>query len=357
MSISEYLDNIVELNDIIPDDRSISKEDIFKMKERDIYNLQSYFFYTFNEYLSYNNYECLKPILSMTIRLMRLLKNNDVVICPGDSPYKLIRLINLLYLSHDNIYKYINTRTKRINYLNDELLGEEEGLIEKKITFLVFPLSGLRNGYYDKAMLDNYLINISNFNEIDKNSRLVYLDYFDLGTSYFVLKSSLTRITNNDYLQLTKIDLYIDCWLQVRHSKKCYDAFFDLIAESENTNSRCVPRFYVNKTTPPVNNIFRCNVVITILYLLAKDHLINNLSFSSMNGEILEFFDDNSGIIKYYDTESNSVVEEEHILTYNYINKLIRFENYKSILPNTIISFIPSIFYQGGKYGLKNKLS
>jgi len=136
---SNYIPNIERIHNIIPSDRNITKEEILSLTNEDIISLQIYFFYTTPSLLNTNDYKCLGYILKLCRKVLQSLEDNSVVIAPGDSPSKIIQIINMLYRVGKDTYMY---------------KGEE-----KHIRFITFPISGLSTKV-DISALDEYFTQI-----------------------------------------------------------------------------------------------------------------------------------------------------------------------------------------------------
>lgn len=280
-----HLDSIQRIGEIIPKDRFITKDEILNMSDNDINHLKIYFGYTYSL-----DYQCLSSILQIAEKAFMAMQNSDVILAPGDSPSKIIYIIYALWgLGNNNFLR------------GNEIIN---------LRFLQFPLSGLGDKYrdVDLSLLDSYLKQILNKNNISSSDNIVFLDYIAGGGTYAKILASLKRITNNNNFNLKRIDL----WDIIHKSpiKRCILEDEFTIAHSEHTNSRCIPQYKLGITELPVviNNILRCNVVLAMLVLLAFNKLGSMPKISKAPS--LKGYEDSVSYITYLDPPTDSVKRE-----------------------------------------------
>lgn len=193
---------------------------------------------------------CHKVIIS---NIFNNLNDGDIVISPGDSPSKVIKIIQTVFGNNDN-YVFNNNGISTV----------------KHIKFINFPISSV-SSYVDPIVIDSYLLSILKANNVSSLNNLKYLDFIEGGGSYRNIVSSLQRITNSSYV-IPAINLS-----NFQPSdENCKDALKLLFDVSEATQSRCLPNFNLYETRPlPANSILRCNVVIAMISLL----LLGKLQF------------------------------------------------------------------------------
>ena len=260
--ISEHLDDIYKVHKVIPSDRAITRTDIVGLTQNQIESLQMYAFYTIDYSISENEHFCLKAILTLCDRVFYAIEDGSVVLAPGDSPSKIIQLINLMYHQGGDVY------------LKDS--------VEKSITFVNFPISRLTRPSFDLGLLDKYLSKVLQNVTID--DKLVYLDYFSTGGTYNTLLNSLRTIMGDINLEVPSININ-ELWKQVGN-KECYDTFMRLIAETERVEDRCIPKYTLGTTMRNIN-MMRCNIIIAMLYLLYLGRLSHDVFLQNVTNDNL----------------------------------------------------------------------
>lgn len=300
--LSGYLDDMTKALQIIPSSRHLTKEEITFFNQEAIRVLQTFFWFTFPERFNRENYQCLRLILNLVRNVERVLPSDSLIIAPGDSPYKVVQLIKWLYP-------------------------------EKNFRFVEFPLSYLRRSY-SKEALDDYLEKV--FSEIELKN-LVYLDHVERGYTYMAILESLRRISRNPNLGMIQVNL--DNYQKDQHYCQSYK---EMIIDAEDLEVRCVPSYNVSTGVIKTNNIVRCNLLTSILYLLATNKIRRNLNLPSvgnldnLNQEYLD--------LTYFEIATNEVVArrikvnavyENTIYVLGLVNK-ITLKNYE-ILKGTLI--------------------
>jgi len=163
------------------------------------------------------NYTGLYIILDLCKYIIEKLNDNSIVIAPGDSPFKIIQLINMLYQTEPETYVY----------------QIKKKIIYKHIKFVMFPISGLSDiRTVPKNILDDYMNQVWRENNITSFDNLIYLDYSAGGGSYFSIYESLVRLTGNKDLKLEKINPF-KFWKALTSINEYRRVFFDIIAESD----------------------------------------------------------------------------------------------------------------------------
>lgn len=273
--IMSHLDAFVKINNILPADRFISKEEIELLSENDIAVLRTYFFYTMPTPTINDDYLCLRRLIELTAKVLYTIKDGAIVIAPGDSPFKPLNLIEMFYRVDENTYEYIDRTDKYGNEFD----------VRKYIKFITFPISGL-NSETDPFLLDNYLndILIANGVNIHEIYQLTYLDHIHAGNARRALENSLKRITRNQKFILNIIDLS-DLMINILPSGSrnyCYSNYTDVMAETEIIGARCIPKYKLGKSMV-YPNLLRCNMI----NLLAIDKINSDLELSTIDADNL----------------------------------------------------------------------
>ena len=152
--LSKYIEEINHAKSIIPHNRYMTKDEILSLSEKDKISLQVYFGYTTPNFFTNNNYECLKCLTEMAGMIIQKLPADSIVIVPGDSASKIVRLIDLLYNTdpskiscNDNIDCHTRNSKLYDNYEYEEKIVKRGVTkitkIIKPLKFVKFPISGL----------------------------------------------------------------------------------------------------------------------------------------------------------------------------------------------------------------------
>jgi len=196
--------------------------------------------------LSNNNYQCIRFVEVIINSILNILDDGDIVLSPGDSPSKIVKIIQIVYGNKDN-YTVINNGIPTT----------------KHIRFISFPISSV-GSYVDPLVIDNYLLSIITNNHISSLSNIKYLDFISQGGSYKNILKSLQRITNSNIIIPT-----INLAEYQPVDEECQNALKFIFDTSEGTRSRCLPNFNLYETRSLLpDSLLRCNVVIAILSLL-----------------------------------------------------------------------------------------
>ena len=281
------------------------------------------------------NLDCLQVVGPILQDIFNLLKDDDVLLVPGDSPFKFSQVLKINHRIDDNHYKF-------------------NGII-KKFTIIDFPLSGRE---WEHDLLDRYISNKLLSLKISLHNHFVLFDYVDQGTSYLSIRNSLARLKNklapiidiskyyyglpyipDDILSLIRLS---PNWYQSlrssilselpfdfdfgtldkegyelittefeRQLNPCYSFTDDVISGAETTNSRCVPKYNLStmidlprnaphswlldlprvQSTPgifdlpknaehswlldlPKDSLYRCNLIIAVMALIESGEVI-----------------------------------------------------------------------------------
>lgn len=298
--LSQHLHVLDAIKKFIPMDRLITAQEILSFSTDQIQTLQTYTFYTFPYQVSSDEYRCLEIVAKVGYDVLQILQNGDVVIAPGDSPAKIINLINLLYRIGPNVYQDPNT-------------GEE-----KTIYFLSFPLSALgrarKLGLAEEKLHQQYIQQILTNNEIALDSNFVYFDNISSGATLSKLNTIFEKIIGKP-IQLQVLDLG-----QVWPSTLCQDVL-DIMDGAEHTGSRCIPKYRISSMLPimPKINLLRCNVFTTMVFLHAKEQLFVDLpeDLEIISAwEQFEHLEDNAVVkISYYNLNTLAVTSVTGVIT------------------------------------------
>ena len=196
--------------------------------------------------LSKNNFQCMRHIKSLIFSIFLRLNNNEIVIAPGDSLIKFIKIIQIVYGDNDRY-----------------TISDDVDHKDLHIKFITFPLSSI-SGYADKKLLDNYISYVISTNNILSTDNFVYLDFIYGGGSAKNIIDSFKRTLNKD-IEFTIINL-------ANYSianEACENALKFIFDVSEGSSSRCMAKFNLYEKIEPSNiNLLRCNVIIAILSLI-----------------------------------------------------------------------------------------
>lgn len=351
--IAQHIDDILIASNLLPHDRIVNIDDINGLNGNDIEILQKYFYYTYPTYISLENYFCIKEIAKFMFEVLNIVEDKSVVICPGDSVFKIVTIIRMLFNKQEygeNIYIY-------------ELEGRT---YKKEINFITFPLSGITNFSYTKESIDNHINRyIGDYSvQIRNRETTTYIfDFVFWGNSVRAIFNSLKRsygieaklinfnvISDNSHAYLGMPDDYaghsnLEKWSR-KHlfdknieyraipteknliysnynqlygspltgpRRKCSNTINCLFINTERCGCRCVDKYEIN-STPVSYDRFRCNVVIAIIVLLYRENLvtpdldyITKEDFSILRENIIV----DSSIITYYDLSKLEVVREQ----------------------------------------------
>lgn len=279
--IVQYLPLIQGVVNRIPSNRLITRLDISKLQIDDI---KMVFNYTFPKSFSKNNYRELGYLVELTVQVMKEIPDNAVIIAAGDSPSKIVNLINLLWKNNDTTYFPQRSKT---------------------IQFIRFPLSKVKN--IGLESLSNYLKQILESNGIDyqRQTRFIDLDYIESGASHQKIGAALQLLNYNIVLdQINLRDLWIDLADQTGIDLENVDVF-DLIKDADIYDARCVPEYPDLNSSVPQLNLRQCNLIVALLYLKAIQKLGKTPLLPTIQGNFL--MDETFYSVDYYDLSTNTV--------------------------------------------------
>jgi hypothetical protein len=218
--LSHYTEKIRSLHEIIPHDRDITKPEILLIKQYSLDALTAYMYYTYPK--GFRQCEPIMEFICGCKRTYEQIPEGSTIIAPGDSPARVVKLIDLLF----------NTNCQIIS----------------------FPLSSSYPKLSPK-LIDDYMRQI-----IESNPHnLVYVDYIGSGSTYQLLLESFRRIYGDEQLGMQKINL--------SDTITATNFFIELISSAENINARHYPKYELEYSIG-VNDMFRSNVLITYFYLI-----------------------------------------------------------------------------------------
>lgn len=242
----DFTDTYFDLLDIAgtaipPLTRELTRRELFSLTKEEIQQLKNYVVETFPQELSKNNFACLSEINQPIQALLSSFEMGDIILAPGDSPYKLVKII-------ENVYDLVDVR------------------------FITFPISGLAMyGGLDTSLddkIDQYLVSVLNQHGITSPINLKIMDYKSSGKSIRTVQRSLRRIFDDAGLKVPIIDTHI------LHDTFCLAIIDDLFSRSEATNSRCMARYNLLAEEQSVGDISkgRCATIIALisLYLMGR---------------------------------------------------------------------------------------
>jgi len=292
---NNYVDIISKIIGQIPTDHNITIEEINKLN---VYDFQIAFYYLFPHSFSVENYTNLNYLISLVYSVMTSIPDNAIVLAPGDSPSKVIALINLLFRIEStdgkNYYHYTYQTNKFDFYYHHKYQANGRTMDNifnlfnknppyedktKRIQFIQFPITGLQKDNFSIQDLSKYLQQILIDNKVDYNKELILydLDYASKGITHNKLEKALKLLNPN--IQLRIIDLnYLIGQIIKRFNINFYNYLdiFHLIDVSEQTKTRCMPKYNLFNSEIEFMNLRGCNLIVTMLYLLEYNALDNS---------------------------------------------------------------------------------
>lgn len=266
-----YQEELTFFLQTFPSKSLITKAEVLTLSN--IRQLQLYVYYTFPQEISQNNYQCLRLLLEGAISLYHDIPSHFYLLAPGDSPFKLVHLIKWIYP-------------------------------EVNLTFISFPLSGLGEGY-QLDQLDAYLRPFLTNVPLDK---LILLDHISQKITYYSIRDSIRRISNNPNYKLKKYNIE-EYW-----GNNCDHTYSNLISDAEDSNVRCLPSYRLDTGLENNNNTLRCNAILALTYLLHLNQVKITPELplpwpNRFNGKFLD--------LTYFDIISNEIVTK-----FVYINNI-----------------------------------
>ncbi|SNW62788.1 Hypothetical protein ORPV_884 [Orpheovirus IHUMI-LCC2] len=299
--------SVIDVNlPFIPSNTVIIKDKISRLTTEQIYSILRYVDVTFPIF----DYENLDNIISMCILLVNKIKNNSVILCPGDSPYKISYLMD--YIFREGRWPWIP-----YIYTSSTTVGANTfSYIQKKnIKFVPFPISKVSEIKLDPSKLDEYLWSLDLYSSIANGSNIGIMDYSDSGSSIKILSKSIKRTYG-----INTVDVYelFNIYSEALNGKDLDDNnrrsfFFNIISEAEKTDCRCQYRYVIGKEDDNVNqNKYRCNMMIALLYLRFLDRLPKDYQWlPRVDKDLVNYYRSKVCEIIYYDTETldiNSII-------------------------------------------------
>src|SRR3989338_2717248 len=204
--LSHYIPELQRVLSILPENKMVDLDTLQRFDAADIRALQTIVYYTFPTLVSENDYACLNYIIQYISVLMSELEDGAYVIAPGDSPSKIIALINLFFYNpKSSKYEYY------IGYPTPT--GLKSVLIQKTFTFITFPLSQI--SYWSDTELYQYVLPIIQRNPPANPRKIVYMDYTDSGTTLRKLQTMMGIYLNNPSFRFIFSDMapkWGFCW-------------------------------------------------------------------------------------------------------------------------------------------------
>lgn len=265
---------------LIPGNRNLNKRDFSRFNKEDIEDLQTYIQETSFQWFSDYDFKYCKVVLDLIDVVIHKIPNDTTVIVPGESPFKFVQLIKLIYGIGGNLYRY----------------DCENECIEKKLTFVEFPISGLKKllmkdkndfiEYFYEQMKDYLPVLPDEDDYIESIPNVYLLDYSDRGASFELILEAMYSKFNYG---ISNMDIrhYVNKLTDVKDEKeteemnKIIGYYF---INSEVTDCRCQKKFEINMENKDITNIKRCNAYIAFFYFLYTGEI--NESFDVVNNEI-----------------------------------------------------------------------
>jgi hypothetical protein len=310
--LSRYQSSIESTLAIIPRDHLISRSEILSLDPEIIKAVQIIVHYTFDLMLSVNNYACLnETILSCVGKIINDLKEGSIIIAPGDSPSKLVHLLNLLYYHEDsNKWEY-------------QTIDPQTGspiTVQKSLQFVMFPLSAAKS--WPTPALTQYVQDVLQDMPISPD-KMVYLDYVESGTTLNALNRVFRILFNLPDYELPEINLELACF--DFKTQRCPDPnglLMNIFAEAEGDQCRCLPSFNYNVGTdklyqdPTPINVQRCNMTLILMYLKAISKLNSPPILPQFNISNYLFEDRRYYSIQFYDSKNSTITNEYGVVFY-----------------------------------------
>lgn len=279
-SIIDYIPLFEEIAVKIPTDHFITRAEI---DELDPNALKTLFYYTFPEKFSKDDYQQLNYLAELSRRILVKLPNDAIVIAAGDSPSKIVNIINLLWKIDDHTYR-IKYRPLDYGHLEDDGYYDDSGElivqfgyveVTKRIKFIMFPLSGLQDpNLFTSQALPKYLRGILDSNGVNYQGQVTFidLDHIEGGTTHRRLQSAFKQL--NPDIQLNKLNI-AEIWSLFYSLKRGGegDNVYFLVMSAEDYGARCIPSYPDLSQPIPQLNVRKCNLVVTMIYLKALNLL------------------------------------------------------------------------------------
>lgn len=294
----KYFDSMIKTVNKIPMNRIINKSDLKKINNSDLKNLVEYIALEFVDkhsplYEKYSLYEFGEKI--------NIIPNNSLVICPGNSPYKIVKIIELMFMTEKDTY-IINGKTKRIR-------------------FLCFPLSRPEGKFNFEDVSSKFKLFLDK-HDLFEYDNYIYFDHIDSGQTYNYVSQLLRNYFSGKDVKLQKMPL-----------KKIFkdDSHFFFLYNDYH-NDRCVAKNYESDFYKQMDNLRRCNIVIINMYYvfnenkkileiikkLEKENKIGKKYVASFKNKIHDKFIKK---IKIYDGSTNKIINMDNFGKMNSILK------------------------------------
>ena len=291
----------------IPSDHTVSKAEILALSPELIRKIQVISHYIFGNHINHpfdaNHYACMQETaITCAGKIIHSLENGTVVLTPGDSPTKIVKLLEFLYY---------NAEIERWEY---ELEGQ---IIRKELQFISFPLSGI--SAWPVEELDAYVNSILDPVLDPQITNISYFDNIDTGSTLEALNGVLQRRLGNPGFEMKVMNLELTCFDIAEGGCPDENLFLvNFFVDAEGEECRCTPPYsYLDNQKmilPPIN-FQRCNLFLIVLYLRAIGGLEPLPNLPPFNPKVLELgLEPGDYRATYYDVETGSI--ESDIVRY-----------------------------------------
>ena len=208
---------------------------------------------------------------------------------------------------------------------NNIYIYEIEGKIySKEIIFVIFPLSRIYHGDYTEKLLDEYLIKSIGYETLSLGYPYYIFDYINTGSSVNTINRSLMRTLdvkaetinlklNRGKVNGDKTKIFFDNKLFEFFGREqhgvCIFTAEELFSESERYKCRCIDKYTLIDNKRETYDIFRCNVVITLMVLVTLIHPMEPPNLLNCDNCIKKLYKPIK--IIYYDLSSLTIKTKE----------------------------------------------
>jgi len=337
------------LHQIIPSNRFMTKEEIYdnfspklltsgsdENINRKMNNYQTLLKYIEKDLAPYDVSYCFQKLDKISLEVLNRTLDNTLILAPGDSPFRVVNHLKLVYQVEENYYKYVY----------------EEKQETKNIVYLAFPLSGLGGSKLAKPEviqgIADYLEEIFTVNNVDilyyfNNNSIGFMDAIAAGGTGKNLLAALTLL----YVELTGNPESKIKWIQEINLRPYYKEDEDdcgdynkyLFSRAEDAGARCVNSYKIKEGVKEdvslfYKNTFNCNIVSVLSYINSSAYKELQLQFKSYV-EITYLDGDNlvtvTGFLRI------SILDSSNVLIFYFEDFSDRYKSLKWLLVSKVI--------------------
>lgn len=297
----KYFVDVMNLINKLPIDKIIKKDDI-NFGDDDIFNLTHYVYLSFPSYHKFFGDDDVKEFNKMIERI----PNNSLIFAPGDSPFKLVHIIELLHKVGENTIEFDGNR--------------------KNVRFITFPFSKptLHYNLNYNQVYEEFGEFMGKIRDVNKYENFIFYDYVETGRTFYYISTLIKHFF------LTKYNREINCELY-----KIGDIFNnDIMFNAENYGARCIRSTTMRKDVSLGDkfekHLLKCNAITLFYYyvILKYDVIVKMVEkVQDILMPIDKFYEYNNVIITemtYYSGDSNSIEKINGVyfskIEYNYMS-------------------------------------